>query len=167
MEQISNEKTASYPVSSSLTTQSGKDFFRYLKNFNLAGEPGIMILPPNHHYYYDENDLKNIRTLINLKKINLIKDINTFFYTLVLILPPNANFIGCFSNTNKGNNGFIMRVFNRVINLLDLKTDYYIGKQEVSSLLEKHGFKIVDMTEMDDMIYFYSQKVAQVFKISA
>jgi hypothetical protein len=167
-EKISYGKPSFSSTNFSLTAESGKNFFHYLKSFNLSMGPDLLILPPNNHYYYDENDLKSVRTFTNIKKLNLIKDLDTFLNTLFGILPPNVNFIGCFtdSKTLKGN-GFLSGLLTRFKNLLDSKTDYNMDKKDVSELLEKFGFKVIDMTEMNGLTYFYSQNVRQPIEIRA
>jgi hypothetical protein len=143
-----------------LTAEGGVTFFQYLKSFDLFREPELLILSPNIHFYYDENDLKDVRTFILLRKLNLIKDLDIFLHTLTLILPTNVNFVGCFSdNKTLKWNGFVSNISNKINNILDSKTDHFLDKKDVSELLEKHGFKIIDMTEMDDLILFYSQTV--------
>ena len=157
---LSFDKPVYSPDNFSLTAEGGIMFFYYLKSFNLAKEPDLMILSPNHHYYYDENDFKSIRTLLNLKKLNLIKDIETFLQSLHSILPTDVNFIGCFSDykTVKGN-GLMSRLSTTVINLLDSKIDHDLDKKSVSELLEKYSFQVVDMTELNDLVYFYSRHI--------
>ncbi|MBK8881327.1 MAG: hypothetical protein IPN67_02805 [Bacteroidales bacterium] len=91
-----------------LTAEGGVTFFQYLKKFNLFREPELLILSPNIHFYYDENDLKDVRTFILLRKLNLIKELDTFLDTLSHILPPDVNFVGCFSdNKTLKWNGFV------------------------------------------------------------
>jgi hypothetical protein len=142
----------------SLTAEGAKNLFHYLKSYNLFKEPDMLVISSNRHYYYDENDLKNVRTLVILKKLNRIKDRDTFLQTLYRMLPPNINFIGCFSNseTPKGNS-FLSKLSGRFNNLLDSRTDHYIKKKYVSVLLEKYGFSIIDMTEINGLTYFYSR----------
>jgi hypothetical protein len=143
-----------------LTAEGGVTFFKYLKSFDLFREPELLILSPNIHFYYDEEDLKDIRTFILLRKLNLIKDLDTFLDTLSHILPGNVNFVGCFSdNKTLKWNGFVTSISNKITNILDSKTDHFLDKKDVSELLAKHGFKIIDMTEMDELILFYSQTV--------
>ena len=84
----------------SVVAEGGVNFFRYLKNLGLSGEPNLIILSSRNHYHCDENDLKSVRTLINLKKLNLIKHLDLFLNALVRILPPETNFIGRFSYRN-------------------------------------------------------------------
>jgi hypothetical protein len=142
----------------SLTAEGGKTFFTYLKSFNLFKEPELLILSPNIHFYYDENDLKDVKTFILLKKLNLIKDLDPFLHTLSLILPANVNFVGCFSESKTFQwDGFLSGLSNKVYNLLDSKTDNNMDKKDVSELLEKHGFRIIDMSEMNGLTLFYSK----------
>lgn len=143
-----------------LTAEGGLTFFKYLKKFNLFSEPELLILSPNIHFYYDENDLKDVRTFILLRKLNLIKELDTFLHTLSQILPQNVNFVGCFSdNKTLKWNGFVSNLSNKFYNILDSKTDHFLDKEDVSELLDKHGFKIIDMTEMDELILFCSQTI--------
>lgn len=149
-----------------LTAEGGLTFFKYLKKFNLFSEPELLILSPNIHFYYDENDLKDVRTFILLRKLNLIKDLDTFLDTLSHILPKNVNFVGCFSDNKTFKwNGLVSNLSNKLTNILDSKTDHFLDKENVSELLEKHGFKMVNVTEMDELILFYSQTVPAPDKI--
>jgi hypothetical protein len=50
---------------------------------------------------------------------------------------------------------------------MDSKTDHNIDKKDVSGLLEKSGFKVVDMTEINGLTFFYSQNVRQPIEIKA
>jgi len=156
------------PSNFSLTAEGGKNFFSYIKSFNLANEPDLLVLSPNSHYFYDENDLKNVRTIINLKRLNLIKDPDTFLKNLLFILPLNVNFIGCFCDSRSSDRtGFLTGLSSRFNNFLDSRTDHRLGRKEVARLLEKWGFSVVDMTEINGLTYFYSQKLHQPAEVSA
>ncbi len=164
-DKITQWKPSYNPDNFSLTAEGGKNFFRYLKSFNLPKGSHLLILSPNNHYFYDESDLKNVRTLINLKKFNLIRDPDKFLKTLSRILPPDVNFIGCFSDSKSpGGNGFISDFSTKINNLLDAKTDRSINKKEVSELLERNGFKVIDMSEMGGLTYFYSYNIQHSVK---
>jgi len=165
---IPSVKPSFSPDNFSLTAEGGKNFTSYLKRFDLFKEPDILILSPNIHFYYDENDFKNVRTFIILKKLNLIKDLDTFLHTVSCILPTNVNFIGCFSDSKPFKwNGFLSELSTRLTNIMDSKTDHNIDKKDVSGLLEKSGFKVVDMTEINGLTFFYSQNVRQPIEIKA
>ena len=156
-------------MSYGFTTEEGKIFFRYLKNFNLAKDPDLLILPPKNHFYFDEKELKNVRTLVNLKNLNLIKDLNSFLYSLISLLPPNANFVGYFSYDKFTFSGYglFTGLSTRINKFLDLKTDHNMDKKELSDRLQKFGLRIIDMTEMNGLVYFYAQKGSNTSSLSA
>jgi len=155
-------------VNYGLSATDGKNFFRYLKNFNLAKDPDLLILPPNNHYYFDEKELRNVRTLVNLKNLNLIKDLNSFLFTLVRILPQNANFVGYFSYNKFTFTGYgLTGLSTRINKMLDLKTDHNMDKKEFSERLQKFGFRIIDMTEINGLTFFYTQKKSHESRLTA
>jgi hypothetical protein len=155
-----------------MVAEGGENFYRYLKSVNLSRESDILVLPSSKHYYYEEKELKQFRTIINLKKLNHIKHPGKFLTTLIRILPDNVNFIGCFSDDNslKGKSFLFnqpSRLLRRFINFLDSRTDHVMDKKEVSDLLEAHGFRVVNMTEINGLIYFYSQNVNRKVELMA
>jgi hypothetical protein len=155
-------------LSNRLTAEGGKNIFLYLKSFSLLDKPGMLILSPTSHYYYEETDFKNVRTIVNLIKLNTISNLDTFFTTLIRVLPPNVNFVGCFSDSKPFmGNGFLSDLSARFNNLLDLRTDRLMDKKDVSKLLGRYGFRVIDMTEMNGLIYFYSQRISQPLEIRA
>ncbi len=160
------------PVLISMIAEAGENFFGYLKSIGLSKESDFIVLSSKRHYYYDENELKSVRTLINLRKLNLIKHLDAFIYTLIHVLPQNANFIGCFSDnkTLKGKafSSFRpLRLFNRFLNFLDSGTVNSMNINEVSEILERNGFKIIDMTEINGLTYFYSKNISGGVELSA
>lgn len=145
-------------TNSGLTAEGGKAFFHYLRSFNLLKEPDILVIPPNKHYYYNENDLINVRTLVFLMKLNHIKDRDAFLQTLYRILPPNVNIIGCFYNSRIINDkNLLSRLSGRFNNLLNSMAGQEIDKRYVSVLFEKYGFNVIDMTDINGLTFFYSQ----------
>jgi hypothetical protein len=155
-------------MSNRLTAEGGKNIFLYLKGFSLLDKPDLLILSPTSHYYYEENDFRNVKTIVNLIKLNTISNLDTFFATLNRVLPVNVNFVGCFSDSKPFmGNGFFSDLSARVNNLFDLRTDRLMDKKDVSKLLGKYGFRVIDMTEMNGLIYFYSQRVGQHQEIRA
>lgn len=154
------------PAFITLITEGGINFFRYLISLGMSGKTDFSILSSKQDYYYDDNnDLKSVRILINLKKLNMIKHLDMFLNTLIRILPPDANFIGYFSinkskkkdetQTNK-----ISKSFSRLNTNPVPRENNIMNKYEVQELLERNGFKTIDMKEMNGNIYFYSQTVS-------
>ena len=89
-------------------------------------------------------------------------------HTVSCILPESVNFIGCFSDSKPFKwDGFLSELSTRLTNIMDSKTDHNIDKKDVSGLLEKSGFKVVDMTEINGLTFFYSQNVRQPIEIKA
>lgn len=172
MKKTSNWITDYGQAIANVVSEAGENFFHYLKNIGLSKEPDLLVLSSKHHYYYDVNELKSVRIVINLKKLNLIKHLDEFLFTLVHILPENVNFIGCFSDS-KAMNGKAFhfyqpsRLSNTLINFLDSRTYHNMDKNKVSEILKRNGFKIIDMTEIKGLIYFCSQKVSQQVELVA
>ena len=151
-----------------LIAEGGENFIDYITRHGLAAEPNLLVLPSNHHYYYDRNDLRGIKTVINLKELNFVKDLDTFLYNLHGILPPDANLIGCFSSSQtQTREGLLTKFINRVNNFLDAKTYHNLDTDDALELLQTHGFRVSDLTESDGLTYFFSQNICQPAKISA
>ena len=164
-----------------LIAEGGDSFYNYVEWIGLVKDPDLVVLSSFHHYFFDNEDLQNTKTIINLKQLNLIKEIDLFFHSIFRIAPAKSNFIGCFldskiqyefainnmltqyhatnnidpfENGIKSRNGFL----NTVYNLLDSKTNRYLTENNVSSLLKKQGFKVMDMTKLNGLTYFHSKK---------
>ena len=154
------EKTVNNSVMNNLIAEGGENFFNYLEWHGLSNEDNMLVLSSRHHYYYDPNELQAVTTLINVKKLNLIKHLDTFLHSIEHVLSPESNFIGCFSDwkTQKGT-GITSRMFKGFINFIDSKIDVDYDKKDVSKLLESHGFKVVDMTEINGLTYFRAQNL--------
>ena len=142
--------------------EGGENFFLYLKKLGFSKGDNLLALSSVHHYYYDENELQGVKTLVNLKKLNHVKNLDSFLQTLLYMLPPDATFIGYFSNDKTQNqNGLSLykpsRLFGRFINFIDSRFDRILDKSQVTEALEKNGHKIIDMTEIDGLTYFCSK----------
>jgi len=149
------------PLFDKMAEEDLEDFFHYLDWLGLAKNPNIMVLSSMHHYYYDMNDLKGVRILVNLKHLNRIKHLNGFLHSIFRLLPPGARFLGCFEEDRnpEGMAATIyqsVKLFSEIINLLDSRTDRRMTRRAVSKIMQSHGFRIVDMTEINETIYFMS-----------
>ena len=142
----------------------------------------MVVLSSLHHYYYDAEEMINVKQLSILKELNQIKQLKDFLHSMFYILPPNCNFIGCFVN-NKKQSGFTLSTnpsdfyykrnsdaiengivssspfLNKIYNMIDSKTNKYMSERSVSLLLQENGFKIIDMTEIDGLTYFCAQSL--------
>jgi len=158
----SSERTTFNQFYDNVIYEEGQDFLDYLIWLGLLGESKLLVLSMRNHYYFERNDLKNIRVLVIPKKLNMIKYLDSFLHIVFRILPSEAYFIGCFTDSiysreteftlphNSTN-------FNKFISSLDSKTYWDLNKNSVSGILESHGFKPVDMTEIKGQVYFASR----------
>jgi hypothetical protein len=165
-----------------LLTEGGENFYNYVNWLGLAKDPNLVVLSSLHHYYYDAEEMNKITTVINLKELNQIRQIKNFLHSSFHVLPHKSNFIGCFVDNNKTNpyelrinsssnqnkrsvdaieNGIVSQIpfVNMLFGLMDSKINNYLSKRGVSLLLESYGFKVIDMTELNGLTYFHSQKV--------
>jgi hypothetical protein len=139
-------------ISNMLIKECNTSFSNYLEWLGLSRDPKLVVLSSVHHYYYDAEEMKNVKTVVNLKELNYIKDISSFLHSMFLILPPKSYLIGCFADNKKHKKqGFFSFSF------LDAKTFNYLSRSNVTLLLENDGFKVADMTELNGLTYFCSQ----------
>jgi hypothetical protein len=160
---LSYEKSRTSPVLENILSEGGDGFFRYLNWIGLAKEPNLMVLSSMHHYYYDHKDLIGIRTLINLKKLNQVRHLESFLHTLFRILPSKSYFVGCFKSSSQNSTGASfshpVKFFNGLINIFDPRTERSLSKKSVTKILEENSFKVIDITDINGVTYFWAQNV--------
>jgi len=163
---LSSDRSGTNTVIDTFLSEGGEDFSTYLKLTGLAGESNLMVLSSMNHYYYDYSDLKGIRTLINLKKLNQVSHLESFLHTLYRILPCQANFVGCFINSSNNDR---KRPYFRPTGLLkgfvsffDSGMDRNMSKTSVARLLEEHGFKVIDLTEINGKAFFWARNIKRL-----
>ncbi len=153
------ERIINNPVIDKLIAEGGEMFFHYLTWLGLVNEPAIMVLSSRHHYY-DHNDFKGLTTLINQKKMNLIKHPDSFMNVICRVLSPNANFIGCFSDKRTPKRIELSYPTCKRQNYFSESKSYIeIDRIDFSGLLESHGFRVMDMTEINGLTYFRAMKL--------
>jgi hypothetical protein len=161
---VSMEEDQNNPVFENLAAEGGENFFHYINWLGIGKDPNLMILSSIHHYYYDFNDLKGVKTLVNLKQLNQINHIDAFLNNILRVLPLKASFIGCFKDNKIHGNIALpfyqsFRFLNGLMNIIDSKTDRFMSRKDVIKLLESHSFRIIDMTEISNVTYFCSQNL--------
>ena len=178
----STDSGKSNPVLKILANEGCENFSRYIELLGLAKDPNMVVLSSVHHYYYDAEEMINVNTVINLKELNQIKQLKDFLHSSFRILPPHCKFIGCFVN-NRKQNGFVLNsspsdtyykrnsdaiengiassspFLNMLYNMIDSKTNKYLSERSVSLHLGEHGFKVLDMTELDGLTFFCAQSL--------
>ncbi len=152
----------------------------YLDRMGLVKESGMLVIPSSRHYFYDADDMKGIRTVITLRQLNYIREIHDFLRQITGLLPVKSNFIGCFvdNRTQSGTpdkgtqpgqlsdkteayeNGIESRIpfINRMYSIIDFRTNRYLTRRTVTSLLKESGLELVGMTEINGLTYFHARK---------
>jgi hypothetical protein len=159
------------------TSEDYRNFDEYIERLGLADESNLLVLSSMHHYYYDAEEMVNLKTVINLKELNQIKELKDFLHSMFHILPAGCNFVGCFVNNkkqssfglnkdqdilyNKKNSEAIENgiessypFLNMVYKMIDSRTNKYLSEKSVSQIFREHGFKITDITEIKSLTYF-------------
>lgn len=157
------------------------DFLNFLDQQGIENETGMLVIPSTHHFFYDAEDLKGVKTVINLKQLNHIREMREFLRTISDLLPQKSTFVGCFVD-NRAQNGFSDKYsnlpgqnsekdeayengiesripfINRMYSFIDSRTNRYLTRRSVITLLEECGLKVVKMTELNGTTYFCTQK---------
>jgi hypothetical protein len=168
-----------------LTDEVREDLITYLNRMGLAGEAQILVIPSTHHYFFDAEDLRGVKTVINLKQLNYVREIREFLSKISEMLPNNSSFVGCFID-NKSKTGFSDKYsnlprqisekaeayengiesripfINRMYSFIDARTNRYLTKRTVSHLLEECSLQLVSMTELNGLTYFCTRKTKSV-----
>lgn len=161
-----------FPALVNMIAEDGNNFFRYIKKLGLSRENNLVVLSSRHHYFYDENEMQRVKTLVNLKTLNLIKYLDEFVYSLYKILPSDSNFIGCFSDNgiSIGNKISLLnpvKSLRKKISLIDMIGARSLTRKKVTEILESIGFSIVDMTEINGTTYFCARTLKSQAALSA
>ncbi len=134
-----------------------EDLYNYVHWTGLVRENGMMVLLPVSQYHYDSEDLKNVRILVNQKKLNNVMHLESYLHTLFLALPADAYFLGCFkcgSMAEDEQSLIPSGKFYRSVNGSDPHPGRLFTKEGASRLLEGHGYKVIDLTDLNGITYF-------------
>jgi hypothetical protein len=168
-------------ANSALLAEGGLNFYNYIRRLGLESDPDIVVISSLRHFYYDADEMIKVKALVNLTELNQVKRIVDFLDTCYRIIPPKSYLIGCFVDNNKipryrlrnsSASNIVKRDFdpleygivsavpfiNRLYSIMDSKTNTFMSKSSISFLLEDYGFKVMDMTEHDELTYFQAQK---------
>jgi hypothetical protein len=170
------------PVKEILVAEGCENFKNYIEILGLSLDQDFVVLSSIHHYFYDAEEMKNTKGIINLKELNKIKNIKNFLLSIFHVIPSKGYLLGCFVD-NKKQSGFSLRrnasdyaskrninaiengilsnipFLNMLYNLMDSKTNNYMSKISVTMMLEDHGFKVMNMTEQNRITYFCARKI--------
>ncbi len=177
----SSEESGLNHLLSELNTSVRQDLISYLAELGLVNDPAILVIPSSGHFFYDAEELKGVKTIVNLKQLNYVREIRDFLHKISELLPPESSFVGCFID-NKLQNGFSDKYsnlpkalsekaeayengiesripfINRMYSFIDLKTNRYLTKRTVTNLLEECTLQLIGMTELNGLTYFHTRR---------
>lgn len=166
---------------SELTTAARQDLISYMEGMDLVDDPSILVIPSSRHFFYDAEDIKGVKTIVNLRQLNYVREIRDFLRKISVLLPQESSFVGCFID-NKSQNGFSDKYsnlprnlsekaeayengiesripfINRMYSFIDLKTNRYLTNKTVTNLLNECGLQLIGMTEVNGCTYFHTRK---------
>jgi hypothetical protein len=177
----SSKKIESLTVHEKLIAEGQEDFFSYLEWLGLAKKKDLLILTSSHHYYFEVEDLKTVKVVVNLNQLNTIKRVKDFLHTVNTVLPHKCHFVGSFTATKNQSESSIPRrslhqiekigymgeeedkpwtaFLNMLYGIIDPKSNRSFTKKTAQFVLEDAGLKILDMTEFNGLTYFCAQKI--------
>ena len=164
-----------------LLNEGGESLYNYVEWLGLLNSKDLIVLSSQRHYFYTEDDIRRTGTIVNLKQLNQIRNLDTLIESIFKVMSDYANFVGCFAETGRnsevGSNGrngnggqsynedaiehgIISRIpiVNMIYNFIDAKTNRHLNREEVRNMFSNHGLKILDMTDLDGLVYFCARK---------
>ncbi len=145
-------------VSYDLSKEVNTNFSSYL-NMMKINNKDILVLSPINHYYYNFNELGNVKILVQTKEFNRIHNINKFLSDVSKVLSNKSTFIGCFEdNKIRKTVTHIDKILFYLLNLSEIGDRKYLSRKFMLNLFVKYGFKVVDITEIGRYTYFCIKK---------
>jgi len=180
---VTPEQYLKNQVFEDLINEAGEELFNFLDSRGITVNTNIILLSSFRHYLYESEELKHVKTIVNLRPINNIRFVRYCLNALNRILPIGGTFIGCYidSGINKNrkansrsivknndlllldsfeNKGTIIKPFYnwfyKIINSNYLK---FLSRNKVVTILEKGGFLITETVLINGITYFISKKI--------
>ncbi|HNT92768.1 MAG: hypothetical protein KDB91_05195 [Bacteroidales bacterium] len=140
----------------------GFRFFRYLWGAGISSDNRMIILSSHEGANWGCGGFRSASTLINLRRLDLIRHLEMFISSLVSLLPQGATFVGRFAQHSNGSAGKVNQGSNsgllKRISWNGSEACQYLNRDRVSELLEDNGLVIINMTEISGMTYFHGVK---------
>jgi hypothetical protein len=133
---------------------------------------------------FGTDELKSVKTLVNLRLLNHINYAGYFLESMNKILPIGGNFVGCFvdkANVKKvqglkksaKNNSMLLMNFIENSDKISFfpinwfrdffgKRKLFLTSEEIKAMLIKNGFHVSNMTVINGITYFISDKIFEL-----
>lgn len=170
-------------IEEALTNQVNEEVVKFISE--QVDVTGNKILFLSSGYSEKKIDLDNLRTIVDLKKLNHRKDINSYFRSMNEKLPDAGIFIGCAESyterkkrvqfaSSKLLNAVLWAtdfIVNRVFPKMPITKNIYhffsrgkyhvMSKAEILGRLSYAGFEIIDHKTIDNLLYYSSIKTKE------
>lgn len=176
---VKNTLKSNYSIFNKLSDEGCEGFYSYIAQQGVCSEEDVIVLSSVHYYFYSEEEFRDGKNVVNLKQLNHEKELDSFLDSIAKVLPSRSCMFGCFVNNDKYKVGSMVktkhslgkdevyedgiksrnRIIDKLIDIIDARTNRYLTPAMVTSLLEHNGFSVVDMTEVNGVTYFCSRKV--------
>jgi hypothetical protein len=136
------------------------NFSYYIRTLNLEDDSNVLVLSPVHHYYYNFDEIKDVRTLVHMKELNKVTDLKGFIVNTTHVLSNDSKFIGCFKdNLIHKNILYRSRIIHWLSHCLEDGNIYRsLSRKRMIKMFSKHRFEVLDMSEIDGLTYFCVKK---------
>ena len=145
-----------------MTTEKNTDFFDYINDMKITDMADLLVLSAIKYFYYDKEEICNVKALVNLKKLNHIPKLDNFMDSLINNLSEGTVFCGCFINNKltmtPKKSGRYKMLLDTIYMMMDNKQNKHLSEKNVYTLFDAHGFKIFNMTEINGVTYFSAIK---------
>jgi len=161
--------------SGNLRSERGDNIVNNSEWSGLINDPNAIVLSSKQHYYYEVEELKEVKTVVNLMPLNRIRKVGEFLHSISQFFQQGCIFVGCFrgnmqrsvnrSDINSAKSVSIENditsrnpFLNMIYSIIDSGINRCMTKSSVGLLLEEHGLKVIKMTERNGLTYFHARK---------
>jgi len=166
--------------------EAGESVYNYFNELGVFQSSEVLILSSKHSFSYDEEYMKNIKTIFNLKPLNHIPKINLLFFELNRILPNEGYYIGCYEDMYTAQKKMAEKYPNYLVKIwfslfyslpqlifslpvvdiiafsIGLSTKKCLTIQNVQKIMQRNGFKVVNTKQFNEENYFIAKKIKKV-----
>lgn len=170
-------------VEKELSEEVNEEVINYFKGIPLVMDQKVLYLSTIRHYIFDSATLFDVNTVLNLRLLNSISHVNYFLFNTNRMLPLKGYYLGCFENKlqqklrvrsikPKFLGTISFGLFNFFHNMLPripgIKSFYLfftsgsikcLSANDLSSILAKNGFSLLDSKIILGKTYFVAQKI--------
>lgn len=166
-----------------LLNEDCEDFYNYVDWLDLVKSPNIIVIPATNSFFYIPEDMAGTETVINLKPLNLIKNVKAYLDKMHSFLPEYTYLTGCYEDyfngdkrdrnfNNTGNNmrektagrntdsAFLSasKISHLIHELFTRRLRTGLTRESARALLQDAGFTVLDITPLNNKTYFCAQK---------